>query len=839
MSDDLKNQALAIAARRIAEKRMAANANPVSSFNTGANKALIDVVGFPVDVANAGLNLVGLGSERPVGGSKHLTGLAERAGLVNEEGFPQTGFERAGRVVGASLPGFGAVGTAARMGKTGGIFAPMVESFAAAPRATTAIEAVSAGGAAVGGEIGRSLAEDNEEVGQIIGEIVGGISAPATAMIASKVPMVRLIDQATRPLRKNAQQKLAGGILQDATGDRALTLAKDPGFTPLEGTKFTLGEKLNDQNLITLEQAVAKKIPGLADDMVKNRTQTNRAIADSLNNFSGNVTGVDTRDRTVQLFHSVKARLKNAMNARMSGAVRLTQEKVATLKAKNERADISKILNDELEDALTDVRGQERLLWNSLDETEAITLRSGKEAYDQFIGKQTPVPQFVKKFLKSKNIKTKNFKQVKEFRTNLINVQKEARAAGRSDIAFFLQKVNDGILDDISNSSLSDDFGIAVGFSRELNNRFTKGRIGKAMRFAPRGGKAVQDTSMSEELFPANPIKASEGFEAAMAATAPMPGTEGVSRQRNMVAAVEDLLKTRLFDNTGEFNETAARAMLSKKGEFLRQFPELTKQVHDAVVSVDARDVLANRLKGARSNLKDKGKTALALIANTRADQVIPKIMNSPNRKRLLSQAVRKTLKEDVVAYQGLQDGYTDEVFKHGLTGATNSDGDRVISGMRMEEYFNATIKDAVDAGLWDKEQASRLKNIIQNAKRAESVGTNEQQINKLLDDKTNFLSDFIIRVIGAGAGGRVSKQMLGTGTLVSQTAGSKVARKIAESLPQESLIQVLGNAIRDEDLYKDLLRIDTSEPFDTRQAQRIHSWLMGMGIEMVTDEEQ
>ena len=79
MSDDLKNQALAIAARRIAEKRMAANANPVSSFNTGANKALIDVVGFPVDVANAGLNLVGLGSERPVGGSKHLTGLAERA----------------------------------------------------------------------------------------------------------------------------------------------------------------------------------------------------------------------------------------------------------------------------------------------------------------------------------------------------------------------------------------------------------------------------------------------------------------------------------------------------------------------------------------------------------------------------------------------------------------------------------------------------------------------------------------------------------------------------------------------------------------------------------------
>jgi hypothetical protein len=855
MSDALESEALDIAVRRIAKKRMAANANPASSFGTGVNKALIDIVGFPVDAANAGLNLIGMGSETPIGGSKQLTGLAEKAGLVNEAGRPVTGFERAGRVVGASLPGFGVVGAAARARKgaglaietvkgarsatkPGGIFSPMVESFAAAPRTTAAIEAVSAGGAAVGGEIGRAVGDDSE-VGQIIGEIVGGIAAPTTALVATKLPMVKLIGQATRPLRPKAQKKLAAGVLEDATGDRALTLAKDPGFEPLEGTKFTLGEKLNDQNLITLEQSVAKKIPGLADDMIKNRAQTNKAISDSLNNFSGSVAGVDTKDRTVQLFQATKSRLKNAMNARMAGAVKLAQDKVATLKAQNTRADISKIMNDELEDALKDARGQEKFIWNALDEKEAITLRHSKEAMDQFIGEQTPVPQFVRNFLDFEDMKTLDFKEVKEFRTNLINVQKEARAAGRSDISFFLQKVNDGILKDISNSSLSDDFGIAVDFSRELNSRFTRGRIGKAMRFAPRGGRAVQDTSISEELFPSSPIKASEGFEAAMKATGPMPGVEGTNQQRNMIAATEDLLKTRLFDTTGEFNETAARSMLTKKGEFLRQFPELTQQIHEAIGSVSARDVLAKRLKGARGNLKDKGKSALALITNSRSDQVMPKIMSSPNRKRLLSQAVRKAKKEDLMAYQGLQDGYTDELFKHGLTGATNMDGQRIISGMKMEEYFNATIKDAVDSGLWDEGQASRLKNIIANAKRAEAVGTNEQQINKLLEDKTSFLNDFIIRVIGAGAGGRVSKKMLGTGTLVSQTAGSKVARKIAESLPQESIIQILGNAVRDEKVYKELLELDTSEAFDTRQAQRIHSWLMGMGIEMVTNEEQ
>ena len=233
MSDELKNQALAIAAKRIAEKRMAATANPASSFGTGVNKAVLDVVGFPMDVANAALNLIGLGSDLPVkGGSQHLTRLASEAGLVNSPERPVTGMERAGRVVGASLPGFGAIGAAAkaRQGaglaietvkgvrtatKPGGIFTPMVESFAAAPRSAAAIEAVSAGGAAVGGEIGYQLAEENEEVGQIIGEIVGGITAPATAVIATKLPMIKMVDQATRPLRKGAQKKLAGKVLED------------------------------------------------------------------------------------------------------------------------------------------------------------------------------------------------------------------------------------------------------------------------------------------------------------------------------------------------------------------------------------------------------------------------------------------------------------------------------------------------------------------------------------------------------------------------------------------------------------------------------------------------
>jgi len=148
----------------------------------------------------------------------------------------------------------------------------------------------------------------------------------------------------------------------------------------------------------------------------------------------------------------------------------------------------------------------------------------------------------------------------------LLRLQTDARAAGRADVAFFLGQVNRGILDDISNSSLSDDFGLAVNFSRGLNERFTRCRVGQALRFAPRGGRAIPETAISEELFPQNPVRASQGFEAALKATGPIPGGLGeVNRQRRMTAAVEDLLKTRLFRTDGEFNEAAAKSIETGK----------------------------------------------------------------------------------------------------------------------------------------------------------------------------------------------------------------------------------------------------------------------------------
>jgi len=472
------------------------------------------------------------------------------------------------------------------------------------------------------------------------------------------------------------------------------------------------------------------------------------------------------------------------------------------------------------------------VIWDQLDEGEQIVLRRAREAMEEWIGDQTPVPGFVRNFLESDDLVAAPFKDVKEFRTRLRRVQDAARSSGRPDIAFFLQRINNGIVEDISESALSDDFRIAVDFSTELNNRFTRGRIGQALKFDPRGGRKVSPETISETLFPASPVKASEGVTATMQAVSPMPGAIETGRTGRTAAAIDDLVRTKLFNNVGEFDERAARTMLEKKGEFIRHFPRLREEIQAALRSSDAQNALANRISKARVSLKDKNRTALGLITNSRPEQVIPKIMNSQQRRKLLSQAVSKTKRTDRFAYQGLQDGYVDELFSYGATGAVDELGNKQLSGLRLKEYLDATRQDIKAAGLFGDRELKRLDHIVENAMRLERTGTNEQKAAQLLEENTDFLSDFIIRVMGANIGGKFAGGSTGS-PLVAAHAGSRVARMMAEAMPQESVVDLLANAIRDEKIYKELMGVVTTPALDTKRIQRLHSWLGALGIQL------
>ena len=64
------------------------------------NKSIARFFGSPVDATNAALNLVGLGTDRPIGGSKSIRQAMDVIGIETPDREPETFIERVGDVGG-------------------------------------------------------------------------------------------------------------------------------------------------------------------------------------------------------------------------------------------------------------------------------------------------------------------------------------------------------------------------------------------------------------------------------------------------------------------------------------------------------------------------------------------------------------------------------------------------------------------------------------------------------------------------------------------------------------------------------------------------------------------
>ena len=175
----------------------------------GIYSGISTVAGLPVDAVNAGLNHLGLGSRKPLGGSASLQAMFDQfapgdrsfdVGPDRTVDAPLgvTGPERvAGRVgeeVGAGAVGLGPIGAAARAGRTGGtIGQAFVRPFQQAPGSVAAAETASATGAGLAAGTVREAGggETSEVIAGIGGSAVPAALGGAASLVAGRVNRVR------------------------------------------------------------------------------------------------------------------------------------------------------------------------------------------------------------------------------------------------------------------------------------------------------------------------------------------------------------------------------------------------------------------------------------------------------------------------------------------------------------------------------------------------------------------------------------------------------------------------------------------------------------------------
>lgn len=248
----------------------------------GFNEGLLNMLGFPVDAANAVLSVIGLDSDKPVGGSKWLRD------QVPNEFFPPSPDNPAGRFsrrVGqelgaAALPAMGAIKAAksvsdvVRMGvmpsqratalgrATENALAPIARS----PGKFAALEATSALGSGVGAGVAQEFAPGNPWA-EIAGQVVGGM-APTALTVGPTGLAVRAGRSAWSRFSPKAQARAGMREAQDVIGKELTDSARQslgeadrlreraPGFNP------TLGEATGSPSLLAQQRALESQVSG-------------------------------------------------------------------------------------------------------------------------------------------------------------------------------------------------------------------------------------------------------------------------------------------------------------------------------------------------------------------------------------------------------------------------------------------------------------------------------------------------------------------------------------------------------------------------------------------------
>lgn len=240
----------------------------LSRIMTGASEGAIAAVGAPVDLVNWGLKKVGLGSDKPIGGSDFI---AESFGKAI--GFKRQGDARLGKSTGTAeniatkaaafaggsivpvaglygrgayllrTPGKGALSSSA-VGRAANAIA--VET-AAAPGVAVASEAGAAIGAASAGTAAQEIAPDNagaQVAAELAGGLLGGIGGALGGGIRRVSPSVGV----------DAEGREVVGWGTHADGSDTPILRERPKPAPVEGTPKVETSGVDDE-VVTLTAA--------------------------------------------------------------------------------------------------------------------------------------------------------------------------------------------------------------------------------------------------------------------------------------------------------------------------------------------------------------------------------------------------------------------------------------------------------------------------------------------------------------------------------------------------------------------------------------------------------
>lgn len=841
-------------------------------FDAGTTRGIAKTVGAPVDLVNSLLSVAGGGHEAPLFGSRNLQQILEKIGVGVPEEMELGRAGRVGEVFGASAPAaVGVVGAGARSltAAAGSVIRqPKIATSLMQDIAKTATrnpvtfsvaEAAAATGAGLASYEAIQRWPDSAGA-QAFAEILGGIT-PAVAMtgarfagrgiavLAEKAPLtgagIRTVRGAIKSVSTSAQTRRAIERVQRATPDAGASARRidRQDILPEASKKMTPIQKTGDSELLALERSVMEQSQELSHQQAKQFTEVNAIIRESL---------VSTPADDVPT-HQVKAYFTDLLDTRIQQAAAVADEKLAALGARGTREDLNRLARQELDSAKRAARKQETQLYKAIPAEARVPTSASSEMLEHFRlttpkAQRKDIPAEAVNFLRPTKVNAKGkvvanpnylgkettIEEMRGLQSSLREAARRAGADNRFNEARIANDMADSISDDIANAvgspEVKEAVDIATAFSKDLNDRFTRGPVGKLLG-SDRTGGARTDPSLTLESTVAGGGPREAVATDALLEAVRRNGNEPVMREHIEGFLIDDFRRTAVRE--GSVNPAAAQRWLSDNQDVLARFPELTREIADAGAA-------GGRLAEAGRLMDPKVSRAAVFIKAPPGEEVARVIRTAKPREAMQELAALAATDKSGKATEGLKAAFYEMLLsKSQVSGKLDLAEKPFVSGTLLTEQLNRDPIIEAARGLLTRGEIRRLGQIRETAVLMERARLTHAASEGVIGDQPNILFGILARVGGAQLG-RIIAGRTGGGTVQTPGILSAQVQRLLQAGVQDPAKRLLTDSIGDESLFKAMLvpQANISPTAEKAVRARLNAWVTDVLTEQNEIEE-
>jgi hypothetical protein len=783
-----------------------------SGFMPFLNKSIATAFGAPVDITNAALNLVGLGTDRPIGGSKSIRQAMGVAGIETPERAAETFAERAGQV-GGELASFMIPGAAAtkalsqipvtagsRLQTVGRLATQMQKEMIERPGRALTAETLAVPGIAAA----RTVAEEKEftPTQQMLAEIAGGV-IPGAAISTATRPL-KLGAAALVPFTKSGAKVRASRRMQELVADPAKAAQR---IDDLEGSKLLPSARTEEPGLMALEQAVIKETPQAQATMTIKRAEIINSLKNEIRK-SGNI------KNTRKFLQARIGRLNKAIDARIERAAEDVEQSLLALNIQGldpivAKQASNKVVRDALEEALADARVQEEELWSAIPQTlkgKTSNTRSAlqKEIDNLSTAQQDDIPTIARTIIESDDFKVTSVKEIDGLYRKLGEEATRARAAGDFNKARISENLRSAILADLDNFGAkgagADSLKAARAYSRQLNEKFRRGPIGNIMGFSREGGeKIARDLTIPTIIGPGG-VKGRLGVEALQRAVDDPTALEGIT---NYLKA--DFAQSVLDRNTGRVNPAKYETFIRRNAEILELVPSTRQQLASARSAEDVLRRVTKKGDGFRKAFDKSSVSVISRLVNSDINKEIKQVLASADPVESMASLVRAARKDKSgQAMEGLKAGLSEYLIdivaskeKSDILGRVVIDANKLRT-LLLDENFSDPLRQ-----VFNKREMANITNAVKQMSAVQKQSATRKDM-AVIGDRAGFILEKLFQIVGAKVGAKASSTA--GGSIQSANIGSTAARKFLNNLVADKAKAMLVDAIEDPELMKVLL---------------------------------